>query len=73
MRLIIYGLSTGLVAAAAGAFAAAGTRGVVQVVIWVCVTGFLVAGAVWLADPALAVLGRYLWPSSAPHRPDGGE
>ena len=55
-----YCVEAGIISTAAGAWASSGLSGSSRAFVWIGVAGVLAAAAVWLAEPALSVLGRCL-------------
>jgi hypothetical protein len=55
-----YCVEAGITSTAAGAWASLEFSGPLKAVVWIGVTAALAAAAVWLAEPAVAVLDRCL-------------
>lgn len=56
---ISYGIAVGPVATAIGALVAECWEGITRVVVWTTVTTVLAVGAIFLAEPGLAILSRF--------------
>jgi hypothetical protein len=59
LEFIPYGIAMGSVATALGAMAAERWGGMTRVVVWITVTTIIAVGAVFVAEPGLAILGRF--------------
>lgn len=66
----IYCAEAGVVATAAGAWAAVSLSGPLRAAVWTSVTALLAVGAVWLSRPAVTVLSHCLPKNRTDRRPN---
>lgn len=55
-----YGAGTGIVTSAAGAAVSSRLSGAPRISMWIGVTTILAIGAIWLAEPAVNLLARWV-------------
>jgi hypothetical protein len=70
LALVTYWVEAGVASTAAGAWASAAVPGRWRVPVWAGVTTVLAAAALWVAEPAIALLSRYFRAAGA-RRSDG--